>query len=116
MVTGGRLAESMIFELAAMSAPQNKLYRNVELKKIFISSLPVNATEESVSGLFAEFGRVRSVHVVRDVFSGRCKGFATIEMEGHEARAAIAGLDGKRVGENTLRVKFEVPRHKRGRR
>ena len=102
--------------LAQVPAHQNTHYRNIHLKKIFISSLPVDATEESVSELFAEFGRVRSVHVVRDVFSGRCKGFATIEMEGHEARAAIAGLDGKRVGETTLRVKFEVPRNKRGRR
>lgn len=105
-----------MIELAQLPAQLTTHYRKIYLKKIFISSLPVDATEESVSELFAEFGRVRSVHVVRDVFSGRCKGFATIEMEGHEARAAIAGLDGKRVGENNLRVKFEVPRNKRGRR
>ncbi|MCK9623129.1 MAG: RNA-binding protein, partial [Methylobacter sp.] len=27
------------------------------------------------------------------MFSGKCRGFGFIGMEGHEARAAIAGLD-----------------------
>jgi len=31
-------------------------------------------------------------------------------MEGHEARAAIAGLDGKSFEGNFLKVKFEEPR------
>jgi len=35
-------------------------------------------------------------------------------MEGHEARAAIAGLNGRSVGDKLLVVKFEDPR-KQGR-
>ena len=37
------------------------------------------------------------------------KGFGFIEMEGHEARAAQAGLDGNMVagGDRSLRVRFE---------
>ncbi len=33
-------------------------------------------------------------------------------MEGHEARAAIAGLDGKTFEGKSLKVKFEEPRAK----
>ena len=34
-------------------------------------------------------------------------------MEGHEARAAIAGLDGKIFGEKSLKVKLEDKRKQR---
>lgn len=88
------------------------------MKKIFVGSLPPNTNEESLQALFSQFGTVRSLTLVKDLFSGRCKGFGFLEMEGHEARAAIAGLDGKSFEGNTLKVKFEEPRGKgqKGRR
>ena len=88
------------------------------MKKIFVGSLPADATEDSVKALFSEFGRIRSIRLVTDVFSGRCKGFGFIEMEGHEARAAIAGLDGKMYGDKNLKVRFEElkPKGRGGRR
>jgi len=88
------------------------------MKKLFISNLPADATEASVSSLFAEFGTVRSINLVSDIFSGKCKGFGYVEMEGHEARPAQAALDGKNMGdsERTLRVRFDDPKASRGRR
>jgi RNA recognition motif-containing protein len=85
------------------------------LKKIFVSNLPADASEESVRELFSKFGVVRSISISSDIFTRRCRGFGTIAMEGHEARAAIAGLDGKTVGDKSLRVRFEDPKA-RGRR
>ena len=88
------------------------------MKKLFVGNLPQDATEESIRTLFAEFGTVRSVSVASDIFTGKCRGFGFIEMEGHEARAAQAALDGNRVsgGDRSLRVRFEDPRAARGRR
>ncbi len=86
------------------------------MKKIFIGNLPHTATEESVTTLFTEYGKVRSLNLATDVFSGKCKGFGFVEMEGHEARAAIAGLDGKSFGDKFLKVKFEIPKVKGRRR
>jgi len=88
------------------------------LKKLFVGNLPQDATEESVRSMFAEFGTVRSVSVASDIFTGKCKGFGFIEMEGHEARAAQAALDGNMVsgGDRSLRVRFEDPRAVRGRK
>ena len=80
------------------------------MKKLFVGSLPPDTTEESLSALFSEFGTVRSIKLVKDLFSGRCKGFGFLEMEGHEARAAIAGLNGKSFEGNLLKVKFEEDR------
>jgi RNA recognition motif-containing protein len=80
------------------------------VKKLFVGSLPPSTTEESLQALFSEFGTVRSMNLIKDLFSGNCKGFAFLEMEGHEARAAIAGLDGKPFDGNFIKVKFEEPR------
>ena len=78
------------------------------MKKLFVGSLPQDATEKSVTELFSEYGKVRSIELISDIFSGKCKGFGFIEMEGHEARAAIAGLNGKNMcGERNLMVKYE---------
>ncbi len=86
------------------------------MKKMFVGNLPNTATEESVANLFAEYGTVRSLNLATDVFSGKCKGFGFVEMEGHEARAAVAGLDGKSFGDKFIKVKFEIPRAKGRRR
>ncbi len=77
------------------------------MKKLFVGSLPPTTTEESLQALFSEFGTVRSIKLVKDLFSGSCKGFGFLEMEGHEARAAIAGLNGRSFEGNLLKVKYE---------
>ena len=87
---------------------------NSKLKKLFVGSLPTSTTEESLLALFSQFGTVRSIKLVKDLFSGGCKGFGFLEMEGHEARAAIEGLDGKLFEGNHLKVKFEEERGKGG--
>lgn len=84
------------------------------LKKIFVGGLPKHTTESALQSLFAEFGTVRSMKLIKDIFSGDCKGFAFLEMEGHEARAAIAGLDGKSYDGSFLKVKFEQPPRNKG--
>lgn len=85
------------------------------MKKIFIGNLPPDATEETVTSLFADYGTVRSISLVTDMFSGKCRGFGFVEMEGHEARAAIAGLDGNMHSGKPLKVKFEEPSKNKGR-
>lgn len=80
------------------------------MKKLFVGSLPPTTTEGSLRDLFSQFGTVRSLKLEKDLFSGRCRGFGFLEMEGHEVRAAIAGLDGKSFEGNHLKVKFEQER------
>ena len=77
------------------------------MKKLFVGNLPSDATEASVLALFSEFGKVHSIELVTDLFSGKCKGFGYIGMEGHEARAAIAKLSGRLFGGRPIRVGFE---------
>ena len=88
------------------------------MKKLFVGSLPPTTTEASLQELFTPFGKVHSIKLVTDLFSGKCKGFGFLEMEGHEARAAVAGLDGQSFEGRSLKVKFEEERGKghKGRR
>ena len=75
-----------------------------------VRGLPREATEQTVTELFNGHGRVRNLKMARDVFSGQSKGFAEIQMEGHEARAAIAALNGMSWNGAMLRVELKTER------
>ena len=79
------------------------------MKTMYVTNLPHSITEDEIRELFSQYGTVRAIKLATDVFTGRCRGFGTIDMEGHEARAAIEGLDGKTFGDKSLRVRFEDP-------
>jgi RNA recognition motif-containing protein len=81
------------------------------MKKLFVGNLPPDANEASVREMFSAFGTVRSIDLAADIFTGKCKGFCFVEMEGHEARAAQAALDGSTLENGGfLKVRFEQPR------
>ncbi len=89
------------------------------MKKLFVGSLPATTTEESLQELFAQYGKVHSIKLMKDLFTGNCRGSGFIEMEGHEARAAIAALNGREFEGNQIRVNYERENTKgrrRGRR
>ena len=71
---------------------------------ITVRGLPRQMTEKTLTELFEAHGRVRGPKMARDLFSGECKGFAELQMEGHEARAAIAALNGSTQGAEMIRV------------
>ena len=75
--------------------------------RMFAGGLPQDMTERELTELFATYGKVRAVKLVQDVFSGKCKGFGFVEMEGHEARAAMAALNGKDLRGSRLKVNEE---------
>ena len=86
------------------------------MKTLFVGNLPTEATEDEIIELFSQHGKVRKIELPRDIFSGRNKGFAFIDMEGHEAREAMSALDGKAFKDNMLKVRDEKPKTGRGRR
>lgn len=87
------------------------------MKTLFVGNIAPQATEDDIKELFSEYGKVRKLELPRDIFSGRNKGFAFVDMEGHEARAAMAALNGKSFMNNNLKVRDEKPGAKgRGRR
>jgi len=83
-------------------------------QRIYVGNLPFSATEEEVSGLFAQYGEVVSCSLPKDRETGRPRGFGFVEMEGEDAKKAIAALDGQPLGGRALRVNEAQPREARG--
>jgi cold-inducible RNA-binding protein len=79
--------------------------------KIYIGNLPLDVTEEELRQEFTAFGKVESVAIPTDRYSGRPRGFAFVEMPSvSEGQAAIAGLNGKTLKDRTLTVNAARPR------
>jgi cold-inducible RNA-binding protein len=79
--------------------------------KIYVGNLSYEVTEDELAAEFGTYGRVESVAIPSDKFSGRPRGFAFVEMPTKtEAEAAIAGLNGKTLKERTIVVNESRPR------
>ena len=78
-------------------------------KRLFVGSLPYSATSGQLEELFAQAGKVVSVNLITDRFSGQSKGFAFVEMAtDEETKEAITKfnnfeLDGRRIVVNEAR-------------
>ena len=85
--------------------------------KIYVGNLAYQVTETELQAAFEAYGEVESVSIITDRDSGRSKGFGFVEMsDGSEAKAAMAGLDGKEVGDRAMKVNEARPREDRGSR
>jgi RNA recognition motif-containing protein len=63
---------------------------------IYAGSLSFQLTEVELKEAFEAYGAVSSARIIMDRYSGRSKGFGFVEMPNEaEAKAAIAGLNGK---------------------
>jgi RNA recognition motif-containing protein len=84
--------------------------------KLYVGNLDYSSTSEDVKNAFAQFGGVESAEVIMDRNTGRSKGFGFVEMSNDdEARAAIAGLDGKNLDGRLIKVNEARPRTDRPR-
>jgi len=78
---------------------------------LYVGNLSHQATEDDLQAAFAAFGRVASVTIIKDKFSGESRGFGFVEMPIQaEALAAIAGLAGKELRGRPLNVNEARPR------
>ena len=79
-------------------------------KKIYVGNLSYEATEEQVSELFTQYGKVDSIAMITDRDSGRFRGFGFVEMEDSAANAAIKALNDTEMDGRMLRVNEARPR------
>ncbi|PIZ00946.1 RNA-binding protein [bacterium (Candidatus Gribaldobacteria) CG_4_10_14_0_8_um_filter_33_9] len=85
-------------------------------KKLYVGSLPYEATDEQLSDLFGKAGTVVSAKVIVDKFSGRSKGFGFVEMStDEEAQKAIEMFDKNKMGDRTIIVNEARPMEERPR-
>jgi RNA recognition motif-containing protein len=80
-------------------------------RKLYVGNLPFSAGEAELQELFAQAGSVDSVKVMRDMATGRARGFAFVEMTtDNEAQAAIDKFHNYEFGGRNLTVNEARPR------
>ena len=83
--------------------------------KIYVGNLSYDITEDEIRQEFTAFGKVDSVALITDRYTGKTKGFAFVEMPSvAEGQAAIAALNGKTIRDRALAVNPARPREDRG--
>ncbi len=81
---------------------------------IYVGNLSFESGEDEIRQAFAAFGNVASVSLITDKISGQPRGFGFVEMPNNEeAKAAIAGLNGKEYKGRPWTVNEARPRAER---
>ncbi len=79
---------------------------------IYVGNLDYKVNENDLEGIFEEYGKVDSVKIITDKYSGRSKGFGFVVMDDQdEATKAIKDLNGKMLEERELVVNEARPRN-----
>jgi cold-inducible RNA-binding protein len=79
-------------------------------RKLYVGNLPYETGETELQELFGQVGSVDTVRVMRDMATGRARGFGFVEMTtDEEARTAIAKLNGYQLDGRALTVNEPRP-------
>jgi RNA recognition motif-containing protein len=80
-------------------------------RKLYVGNLPYQTVEQDLEELFATAGQVERVSVMRDMATGRARGFAFVEMASDDdAQKAIDALHNYQYGGRTLTVNEARPK------
>ncbi len=83
-------------------------------KRLFVGSLSYNVTSAQVEEVFAKIGKLASVNLITDKFSGQSKGFAFVEYENDaDADKAIKELNNYNLEGRTIVVNEAKPQENR---
>lgn len=91
----------------AYSGPINRLY---------VGNLSYRVKEEELRSIFSKYGRVKTLHLIRDRITRRLKGYAFVEMSPDDAVKALAlnGVDflGRKLVVSSAKSKQRTPEQK----
>jgi RNA recognition motif-containing protein len=80
-------------------------------RRLYVGNLPYKATDEELTALFSTVGDVASARVMRDMATGRARGFGFVEMTTDEAAAqAIEKLHQHQMDGRALVVNEAQPK------
>src|SRR6516162_5177371 len=84
-------------------------------RRLYVGNLPYSATEDQLTELFGRAGKVDNVRVMRDMATGRARGFAFVEMAtDDEAQKAISEFNQFQMGGRSLTVNEARPKPEGG--
>ena len=81
---------------------------------IYVANLGFNVNDESLRGLFKDFGAVSSAKVIVDKFSSQSRGFGFVEMsDENAAQKAVKELNGIMIDGKSIKVSEAKPKEYR---
>jgi RNA recognition motif-containing protein len=83
-------------------------------RKLYVGNLSFQTNEPELEQLFGQFGSVESVQIMRDMATGRARGFGFVEMAtDEEAQQAASSLNETQFGGRTIQVNEARPKPNR---
>ncbi|HEY2907764.1 MAG TPA: hypothetical protein VGJ29_17810 [Vicinamibacterales bacterium] len=80
-------------------------------RKLFVGNFPYETGEAELEALFSQAGAIDTVRVMRDMTTGRARGFAFVEMQSDDdAQTAIQRFNGQDLGGRALIVNEARPK------
>lgn len=87
---------------------------SAEIKTLYVGNLPYRANESVVRSLFAEYGQVHSVRLMKDKHTGKRRGFGFVEISESDAEKVISALNDTEFQQRTLKVREAKERPEKG--
>lgn len=109
----GVIAATIVFTLFK-SSPTTSEEEDSALptKTLYVGNLPYKANESHVRDLFAQYGDVFAVRLMKDKRTGKRRGFGFVVMAATHAQAAIDALNEHDYMQRTLKVRIaNDPKH-----
>ncbi|WP_428773656.1 RNA recognition motif domain-containing protein [Vibrio sp.] len=113
----GVIATFLVFTFSSTSAQienENGLDSDINnsTKTLYVGNLPYKANEMNVKELFAQYGEVFAVRLMKDKRTGKRRGFGFVVMAAGDAQPAIEALNEKEYMQRTLKVRIaNDPKH-----
>ncbi len=104
----GVVATTLICKLSTqptLSSSQDKEASSTT-KTLYVGNLPYKANESHVKELFAEYGEVFAVRLMKDKRTGKRRGFGFVVIAAGQAQTAIDALNEKEYMQRTLKVRI----------
>jgi len=81
---------------------------------MYVGNLAFTVTEQDLTEAFSAFGKVETVNIVKDRFTGQSKGFGFVDMpDNSEADKAIKALNNSPLKDRDIKVNQAKPKSDR---
>lgn len=111
----GVVATAFLFSFSSQTPIDQSPDSDPSTKTLYVGNLPYKANESHVRDLFAEYGQVYAVRLMKDKRTGKRRGFGFVVMAAADAEPAIAKLNEKLYMDRTLKVRIaNDPKHPEG--
>ncbi|MGY0617572.1 RNA recognition motif domain-containing protein [Vibrio sp. FJH11] len=108
----GVVATAFLFSFSSQTPTDQSTDAEPSTKTLYVGNLPYKANENHVRDLFAEYGQVYAVRLMKDKRTGKRRGFGFVVMAAEDAKPAISKLNERVYLDRTLKVRIaNDPKH-----